>query len=243
MSWTIAQLLAIPIDEVVIQEPIEGTVKLCKDPTTHPEWGESQFAVIEDATGEVAILWSAPNKDTPLVPLQKGERVRIQATEYKGKLTGALKQMYVKNGEKKASIKVKGNRLTNLDRTARDLISRAPAPAASGPATPAASHHPAALMTEDEAVALWRRVFRHAQEFCDGPDPASCASTVLSGALAGMLRLDPPATTKAAPLASSGAPAEDDDAPPYDDDDLPFSALLPVALPLLYCLLSSGVFA
>lgn len=231
MSWTIAQLLAIPIDEVVIQEPIEGVAKVAMGVKQHEKYGESQFLVIEDGTGEIAVDFKAAGAKTPLPPVEKGDKVRILAQMYKNKLSGAKKETYASNkdGQKKAKITVYGNRLTNLTRSAP------PAQTAGAPAaTSAAGQLPLAppTLTEEQAVDLFERVYnRLTGASGDFPLPAEiaarCASTVLSGALAGMLRLDPPATTKTTSppqQASSQAPSrdEDDDAPPYDDSDIPF---------------------
>lgn len=263
MSWTIAQLLAIPVDEVPIQEPIEGTVKLTKDVTTHEEYGDSQFFVLEDATGEIGVMWSVGNPKDKLDPVQKNDRVRIQATEYKGRLTGAKKQVYTKGNEKKSSIKVSGNRLTNL--------SRSPEPASRPVQTPHGVTLPAypgptiaglfpAPISEQEAVdAYWRVFERQAaklsrymsvdsfEQFMDAADPAdmqlchSATAEVFRGILAGRVTPDTRREPPKQQARASGMPHEDDPFEGLDDGDIPFALFLPFLLPLLYFAATGGV--
>jgi hypothetical protein len=235
-GWTIAQLLAIPVDEVPIQEPIEGTVKLTKDVTTHEEYGDSQFFVLEDATGEIGVMWSVGNPKDKLDPIQRNDRVRIQAQEYKGRLTGAKKQVYTKDGQKKASIKVSGNRLTNL--------SRAPEAPASHVQTAQGVTLPAGLfpapISEQEAVdAYWRVFERQAaklsrymsvdsfEQFMDAAEPAdlqlchSATAEVFRGILAGRVTPDTRREASKPQPAQQSQPHQDD---PFGglDDDIPF---------------------
>lgn len=237
-GWTIAQLLAIPVDEVPIQEPVEGTVKLTKDVTTHEEYGESQFFVLEDATGEIGVMWSVSNPKDKLGPVQKGDRVRIQAQEYKQRLTGAKKQVYTKGGEKKASIKVSGNRLTNL--------SRSPEAAPSHVQTPQGVTLPAGLfpapISEAEAVdAYWRVFERQAAKLsrfveCEDfegfmrlageEELRACHNStaeVFRGILAG--RITPDTRREAAkpqPSQQQPQPRQDDPFEGIDESDIPF---------------------
>jgi single-stranded DNA-binding protein len=232
-GWTIAQLLAIPVDEVPIQEPVEGLVKLAKDVTTLEEYGESQFFVLEDATGEVGVMWSVAKPTDNLDEVKKGDRVRIQATEYKNKLTGAKKQVYVKDGQKKASIKVSGNRLTNLSRSPEAPATHVQTPqGATSPPTP-----PHALLSEAEAVETYWRVFERQaaklsrfvqcedfEGFMRMGDTHLChlsTSEVFRGILAGRIapdaRREPPK-----PQQQQSQPREDDPFEGLDDDPIPF---------------------
>lgn len=256
-GWTIAQLLAIPVDEIVIQEPIEGTVKLFKDVTTHEEYGESQFFVLEDATGEIAVIWAVSNPKDRLDPVQKHDRIRIQATEYKGRLVGAKKQVYTKGNEKKASIKVSGNRLTNLTRpTQAPAAGVQTAPAASSAAGPALPPIP-----EQEAVDAYWRIFERCAaklsrfmevEDFDGFMATAGEDTIdqchaatrevfrglLSGRVAPSHQQPAPASK---PASRTTTPTEDPFEGITDDDgDIPFVVFLPFLLPLLYFAASGG---
>lgn len=236
-GWTIAQLLAIPVDEVLIQEPIEGTVKLAKDVTTHEEYGDSQFFVLEDATGEIGVMWSVGNPKDHLDPVQKGDRVRIQAQEYKNRLTGAKKQVYVKGGEKKSSIKVSGNRLTNL--------SRSPEPSSPPVQTPQGVTLPAGLfpdpISEAEAVdAYWRVFERQAAKLsrfmeCEDFDGFMCTADsdmlgtchsataeVFRGILAGRVTPDTRREPPKQQAQQQSQPRHDDPFEGIDESDIPF---------------------
>lgn len=130
-GWTIAHIKGLP--DCNIEEPVEGEVTLAKPPETrNPEYGPSQFFILKDDTGEIAVSFSPPKPDSPFQPVERGDRVRIQAMMGgKGKLSGAKKTSYTKDGKRVPKITVYGNRLTNL--------SHSPAPAAQPPMTGAGS--------------------------------------------------------------------------------------------------------
>lgn len=237
MSWTIKELLAIPVDEVPIHQPIEGTVKVAMPVKTHEKYGDSQFLVVEDGTGEIAVDYKAPKPEVPLVAVEKGERVRIQAQMYKNKLTGAKKEVYESKGERKTKITVYGNRLTNLSR--QTTASPASAPSASVQTAQGASLPPGLLsapIPEAEAVeAYWRLFERMAgklsryyggddlETFMRGEDfPVDLcqkmASDVFRGILAGSVA--PDKGRAATPSTTSKTPEEE-----YFDDDIPFWAV------------------
>lgn len=237
MGWTIAHLKGLP--DCNIEEPVEGEVVIAKDPETRNlEYGPSQWFVLKDETGDIGVSFSPPNKDTALIPVQVGDRVRIQAAVGgKGQLSGAKKTSYVKDGKKVPKVVVYGNRLTNLTRQPAPAPVQTPAGARSA-TTPA--HHPA--MSETEAVeAYWRIFERHAAKlsrFIEAEDldgfmrtaPAEllnsahrAAAPVFGAILSGHVAPDTKRPADPAPKPATTQPRQDDPFEGLDEDgDIPF---------------------
>lgn len=157
MSWTIAQVSSFP--SCVLEQEVSGTVKYAMDPKEGDK-GPSQFFVLKDDSGEIGVSYYG-NKDTPFSPVAVGDKVSLQATMGgKGKLSGANKASYEKDGKTVPKLTVYGNRLTNLSRPA-DAPHPAPTPA-HGPvvAHGGVTTPKQAILSENQAVETYWRLFQ-----------------------------------------------------------------------------------
>lgn len=236
-GWTIAQISGFP--SCLIEQPVEGEVKLAMEVKQNDK-GPSQFFVLKDGTGEIGVSYYAADKDgAGFAAVKVGDKIRIQATQGgKGKLAGASKGQYDKDGKTHPKLTVYGNRLTNLTRhTQAPAAGVQTPPAASSAAGPALPPIP-----EQEAVESYWRIFERCaaklsrymavEDFegfmaaADLRELDSChAATrevfrgLLSGRVAPSHQQPAPASK---PASRTTTPTDDPFEGIADDDDIPF---------------------
>jgi hypothetical protein len=247
-GWTVAQVSSFP--SCLIEQPVEGEVKLALEVKENDK-GPSQFFVLKDPTGEIGVSYYAADKDgRGFSAVKVGDKVRIQATMGgKGKLAGASKAQYEKDGKTVPKLTVYGDRLTNL--------SRSPEPHSSPVQTVQGATLPPGLspspISEIEAVEVYWRVFERqaaklsrfmAVEDFEGFMSAAgdemlqichgATAEVFRGILTGRVTPDNRREAPKPQAQQQSQPRHDDPFEGLDEDDIPFNFLLPFLLPLFY---------